>query len=181
MRLSKTFTAFAFVALLAAPGFAQQPSSNVNLVFSGPSSLTGAQGTEAFFNGTLTNNSTTDSISLDGISFSFNSEPFFTGDDNIFYNSVPDALAPGQTYTGNIFGINIDATTPVGIYSDNNANITNTEASITFVNSLASPFQINVTPAPVPEPASFTVLGIGVLAVAGLVVRRRRACRASAI
>jgi hypothetical protein len=144
MRLSRIL-ALAVLFLLLGVG-----QSQAQLLFSlSPNTQTGNPGTEVFFSGTLTNNGASN-LFLNNLSFSFigpNTGLYLSGDTNVFFSNVPGILTPSQTYTGQIFGINIDPTTPFGTYTGTVKVLGGTDRT-TLATIGSSTFRVTVSPAP---------------------------------
>jgi hypothetical protein len=91
-----------------------------------------------------------------------------TPDDSPFYNNFPFFLAPGQSYTGELFDITVPAGTALGVTpgtftilggSDDNA----------LSNLSTADFSVTVTP----EPSTFLLFGSGLFGVALFAWRKR--------
>jgi len=79
-----------------------------------PSTQIGPQGTEVFFNGTLTNTDPTNDVYLNDIQFVASSNLTTVG--NVFFGNVPGILSGGQTYSDIVFAVTVNFTTPIGNY-----------------------------------------------------------------
>lgn len=141
-----------------------------------PASVTGAPGgADLTFFGTLTNTGTTTLTSGQDPSFNLLMGP--SGVDlttfPVFLSSfsTPDTLAPGTTAVIPIFSVSIDPAAPIGVYSGN----------ILFSyggHAAGQDVIVNVAPTQaVPEAGSLPVLGLGLVYLAGVFLRRRLSVR----
>lgn len=168
---------FCFFALLAAALVWLPCRAHAQFSFTfTPASVTGAPGgADLTFFGTLTNAGTTTLVS--DLKPSFN---LLAGPDGVDLNTfpvfladvfTPDTLAPGTTAVIPIFSVSIDPAAPIGEY---NGNI-----SFSYGGHVAGQDVIvNVAPTQaVPEAGSLPVLGLGLVYLAGVFLRRRLSVR----
>ncbi len=141
------------------------------------------QGTASVaFYATISNPSATDTIYLNGDSFSTTSL-YLTVDDTPYFSNAPLWLAPlASSGPFELFAVDLAPGTPVGDYTLNDFSITGGPdgGSFTDFYDLADAnFAVDVTASssPVPEPATGALLGSGLLLLAGLAEKRRRASR----
>jgi hypothetical protein len=118
------------------------------------------------FDGTITNDSN-HTVNLDGIDVNVGSP--LVGDDSACNNNCPLTLAAGASYTGLLFDVDVPAGTPFGLYAGD-FDITGEFGGVVGSES----FDVNVTP----EPASYLLLGTGLVALGFLVRRRMKSGRA---
>jgi PEP-CTERM motif len=90
-------------------------------------------------------------------------------DDTAFWNTFPTSLDPGQSYTGELFAIDIPYATPPAEYSGTFFVLGGSDGNT--YDDLAS---VNFSASVVPEPNTFLLLGTG-LCGAVTYLRRRRA------
>jgi hypothetical protein len=78
-----------------------------------------ARGTEIVFSGTLTNTSAVDKLFLNDIHATLNGSTatYVALQRNDFFANVPGILLPGETYTGPIFRLALDAASPADDYT----------------------------------------------------------------
>jgi hypothetical protein len=137
----------------------------------------GNPGDELIYTGTLTNTSS-NPLYLNGITFNFDNAavPYLSGDANVFNANVPLSLAAsgsaGDSYSGAIFGVALDPSTPPGTYT---GSVTLTGGADGNANDVLGTQNFGVaTPAgAVPEASSLSMAVIGLLSV-GIVRRRTR-------
>jgi len=133
--------------------------------------------TEVTFTGTISNPSTTDTVYLNGDN-STTSSTLLAVDDTPFSTFIiPVSLGPGEN-SGDIelFNVLLDPSTPAGIYTGvyTLSGGPDGGAGTDFSDLVDIPFTIDVESAvPAPEPGSYLMLGLGLLAI-GLLRRRNR-------
>ncbi|MEP6755463.1 MAG: hypothetical protein ABJA67_08180 [Chthonomonadales bacterium] len=157
-----TFTTLIAVLGLMIAGIVAQAQVTVTL---SPSLVSVLAGQEAFFNGTVTNNTESD-VFLNNMSFTFTpsgNSVFFTPDTNVFFNNVPGIIfANGDSYTGPMFGMGTSGATPAGDYLGTATILGGADPDATS-SVTSSPFTIRITRQSVPEPISVALLSISVL------------------
>lgn len=111
MRL-KTLTLLSAVAisLARAPAWAE-----LGFVLT-PATQSTVAGNRVIFNGTLTNQSLTGNLFLNGIRVAFTGATNILADTNVFFANVPGILLPGETYSDLIFAVAINANAAPGSY-----------------------------------------------------------------
>jgi hypothetical protein len=122
--------------------------------------------------GSITNPTLSDVLANDiQVSLSGSAATFLTPDTNAFFANVPGVFAPGDTYTGIVFGLQLAPGTPLGSYSGTVTLLGDPNgADPGATQSLATAtFQIAVAP----EPGA-GLLAVAALPVATVVTRRRR-------
>jgi hypothetical protein len=128
----------------------------------------------ALLSGTITNPAAAPSdVLVNDLEFALSSAAatFLTPDTNPFFANVPGVFAPGDTYSGIVFGLQLAPNTPFGSYGGtvtllgdpNGADPGATESLATAT------FQLTVAP----EPAA-GLLGMAALPFAAIVARRRK-------
>jgi hypothetical protein len=135
---------------------------------------TGNPGQTVAFYATVTNPSSTDTVYLNGDSFS-TSTPLLTLDDGPFYANAPLFLAPGgSSGPFEMFDVGIDPSMAPGTYSGNFFSILGGRDDATFNDLVDVPFSVKVegATAATPEPATSWFLVIPLIAFEAL--RRRR-------
>jgi hypothetical protein len=132
-----------------------------DLIFSGTIAALGSNSNTQFFNGDF---------------FTFTMDPsLFSIDDSAYFNNV-FSLAPGASYTGELFTLTLlNGLTP-GNYSGTFDLLGGTDI-FAFDTLASTTFQANVLSpdAVTPEPSSFLLLATGMLAAAVVVMRRQQA------
>ncbi len=138
--------------------------------------LSGAPGDTLQYFATLTNTSLTDTITFSGTSTTAVSS-LLTIDTSPFILNGPISLAPGEVFPSfEIWDVMIDPTTPSGPYVGNSVSLFGFDddgVTSTFADVADPTFDVIVTDAGVPEPASFSLLAVGLCAFA-LLARRIR-------
>ncbi len=122
------------------------------------------------FDATITNNSATDIAYLNGDTTNLNGDAAgLTVDDSPYYSDdFPATLAPGASYTGLLFNVDIANGTAPGLYTGSFA-IDGAFDDGGELNDLATAnFDVNVTP----EPSSFLLLSTGLLALGAMAGRK---------
>ncbi len=121
-----------FIAFLA---LALSVSAKADLTLSlAPASQAAAPGAELLFSGSLTNTSTTEKLFLNDIAASLTSGTALKP--NAFFANVPGILLPGESYSGPLFKLKLEAAAPAADY---NGTITlQGGATIEATTSLAS-------------------------------------------
>jgi hypothetical protein len=125
---------------------------------------TGVPGAALSFSGTLLNTNLVDTY-LNGTSYNAQSSDL-TLDDSAFFTFTPLFLAPGASYSGSLFDINISPAALEGTYFGSFTVVGGPDA-FTFDPLATQNFEVVVTP----EPGSWLLLGT-VLAGIGLRLRR---------
>jgi hypothetical protein len=127
----------------------------------------------ALLSGTITNPAGAPSdVLVNDLQFALSgaSATFLTPDTNSFFANVPGVFAPGDSYTGIVFGLQLASNTPLGSYSGTVTLLGDPNgADPGATQSLATTtFQLAVAP----EPAT-GLLGITALPFAAMIARRR--------
>ena len=163
--------------LSAFGSFALSSSGALNIALA-PAVINAARGTEAVFNGTLTNTSATDEIFLNDLHVALDeSAATYLGlQTNTFFANVPGILLPGETYTGPIFRLALVAAAPAGDFSgtitlNGGANIAGTANLASAVFTVLSPdVDISATDPNAsefgPDTGTFTITRTGATVVA---------------
>jgi len=112
MRL-KTLTLLSALAILLIGGPAW---AELGFVLK-PAMQSGGTGGQIIFTGTLTNQSLTENLFLNGVQITFNDTTNLLADTNVFFANVPGILLPGETYTDLIFAVAINSNAVPGSYS----------------------------------------------------------------
>jgi hypothetical protein len=156
-----------------------------NLLFTLDSVIqNGTPGSEVYFTGTLTNTGT-NPLYLNGIQFDFDSlaAPYLTGDANVFFNNTPVSLAAtgttGDSYAGQIFGINVDPTTPSGTYTGSVTLTGGADGNATDILGTQN-FEVVVSSAGVPEASSLFSASL-MLGMGGWLLYRRKCKQLAAL
>ena len=141
-----------------------------------PASQTGIIGSTLSFSATLTNVGMTDTIDLVGSSGNFSGPgSLVTWDDTDFLNGLPLALAPGTSYTENLFAV-IDSTAAPATYT----GIYTVDGSDPLSNSVSGSDNVSVvvqsSPSAVPEPGNIA-FATSILGTLGCLLRRRRSLK----
>ena len=163
---------FAVSALAAGSPASAQSSTGLTLTFAQPT-LTAVQGQTVTFVGTLTNTGSSDLLlNADFLDI----DPPLTADDTPFAAAfeAPDpqpALAPGMSYTGDLFTITAPPSSPTGAYFGTFAPEGGASASDVNILDIQS-FTVQVVP--VPEAGTALGLGMGLALLGGLYYGRRR-------
>jgi len=127
--------------------------------------LSGAPGSVVTFNGTLTNTSMAD-IFLNGV-LSFIPPPDLTVDDQPFFLNTPLFLPPGESFTGELFNVNIGPQAAANTYHGHFTIQGGVDAT-TFDTLASANFSVQVTsPAAVPEPGTIALFVTGCLGLLG--------------
>ena len=138
-----------------------------------PATQVGSPGTPLTFSGTFTNSGSSE-LFLNG----YNTSPLssnLTLDDTKFFNNVPLSLLGGQSFSGELFDINVSPTVMPGDYVTAFTVIGGLDGSVQ--NDLATQsFTVRVPAPAVPEASTGTAVGSGLIGI-GLLVLRRRARR----
>ena len=172
--------AFAFVVFTTSAALA--PAAHAQLLFSlTPADVTAAPGDTITFTGTLTNRFTS-TIFLNGFTGGFTQSGAGTVDTSSFFNFVPESLASGATYSGNIFSATlasnaVNGTTYNGVVNIQGGSDAGAQQMLAFQNFSVTASSA-VTPAP-PAGEVFALLG-GAGFVFGLVRQRGKKRTASA-
>jgi hypothetical protein len=139
--------------------------------------LAGTPGGTLQFFATLTNTSLTDTITFSGTSTTAISS-LLTIDTSPFILNGPISLAPGEVFPSfEIWDVLIDPTTPSGPYIGNSVSIfgiVDDGMTSNFADVSDPTFDVIVTDAGVPEPATFVLLTVGLCAFALLAKRHGR-------
>ena len=116
----KKFLPLALLAALLLAGAAGQASAALAVALSSPVQDTPG-GQELIFTGTLTNTDMTSALYLNDNQFALtgSAAAYLTPDTNTFFANVPGILAPGASYTGELFGVTLSSTAPPGSYTGN--------------------------------------------------------------
>jgi len=166
---------FLLMSLLMGAGMVQADMLDVSLV---NSDLTGSPGSTVEFFGTISNPSTTDTVYLNGDSWTTGS-PFLTLDDTPFFTNAPFFLNPsGNTGPSplELFDVIIDPSATPGSYNGNLFSILGGPDGGTFTDFgdlVDVPFSVTVQSptTTTPEPDTFWVV---LLASITLAIARRR-------
>lgn len=139
--------------LPAAPAFAE----TLNLSLMNPTQ-SGAPGETLSFYATASSPSSNGStIYLNSDSFNF-SAPGATVDDSGFFFTFPLSLEPNDSFTGELFSVNLPPGLPQGVYSGYFEILGGSDPSA--LNTIATvDFQVD---RPVPEPATWLLLATGI-------------------
>ena len=168
---TKTFRSTIFaIAVLLVPGAAR-----AQLLFSlNPAGLAGMPGQTLTFNGTLTNAGTAP-VYLNGMIL-IGLAPGFTFDSSLFLNNTPPSLAGGASITDDLFTIGCGPTAPGGVSVGSATIIGGVDGNAQ--SALATQYFLVSLPSAggpaVPEPGPLSLLGLGLVPVFMLMVRRRR-------
>ncbi len=156
----------ALVFLASTPARADDFTLTLN-----PSTQYGYPGTTVFFTATFTNN-TASTVYLNGDDFNISLPGDASWlDDSAFWSNWPLTLDPGQSWTALLFCVLIPANAPYGAnYYGYFALLGGADGNAQDVLASAS-WEILY---PTPEPASLTLMGLGLLGVAGRQLRRLR-------
>src|SRR5262249_46094466 len=133
-------------------------------LFFASSLLSASPGATVTFTGTVTETGGTTTFLLGDV---VSVAPPLVEDDTPFLNNFPIQLNGNQSFTDAILSVSVPLATAPGLYAG-------TFAILGGVGTLASaPFAVNVTTttAATPEPATLSLLGLG---VAGLIAKRAR-------
>lgn len=174
--------ALALLGTLIAPAARAQTVTVTNLT---QMTMPVLAGQETLFSGTLTNTDV-NSVLLGGLTIGFDSAgtPYLTADTSDYDNNVNGLVSldasgqAGDSYTGTLFGILTDPSTPAGDYNvnlslaDNNGNILASPPDFTV--SVAAPAALPPGTNAVPEPAPLSLLAAGGLLMLLPVLRQRR-------
>jgi hypothetical protein len=133
-----------------------------------PSTLVAVPGETVTFTGTISNASTTDTIFLNGLQIGASTSANLSVDLGSFLNYVPVSLAPGGSYSGNLFDVLLSLTAPPGTYSGAARLVGGT--TDTAQNAL-TPFESFFVASVVPEPSALVLLALGGLI--GVLLQRR--------
>lgn len=126
----------------------------------------GLDGDVIAFNGTIDNTSGVTEY-LNGDNVYVDSPLVF--DDSPYDLDAPLSLGPGDSYTGLLFNIDIPLTAPAGLYTGYFGITGGTTDTSLDPLEVPANFDVNVTP----EPASLLLLGTGLLALLGVLTRRK--------
>ncbi len=181
--LSRRCWSATILFLLLVGGARAQDRLDISDPLTSSGSVSPGSSSPLVFSGTLTAPDT-NSYTLSFTDISANPDdsgmpPYFT----VEYDDYggPFTLAPGENYAGPLFGVTARSGTPIntytGFFTISGSEQDSNGATINFVSNTAR-FSFMVV-APVPEPSACTSLGLGTLALAGLIMLRRRAGRAA--
>jgi hypothetical protein len=135
-----------------------------------PANQTGNPGDLLTYTATLTNTGSSE-VFLNSDTFNLGGAALLL-DDGSFFDNFPLSLQGGEIASGNLFTVLIGPSVAPGIY---NGTFTiqggPTDASSNDIATQS--FQITVRRAAAPEPASFALLAISGLPLAGMILRRR--------
>jgi hypothetical protein len=159
---SRLLAAVAALCLLGAPRADAQLLFGLN-----PAGQQGAPGTALTFNATLTNSGAA-TVWLNGDNSSISSL-LLTLDDTPFYTNAPLYLASGDSWTGDIFSVGIDPSTPPGAYFGTFSIVGGADSSAQDILATQN-FEVDV----VPEPAFYQLGALLVFGGLGALRLRRR-------
>ena len=170
--LFKLSPLFALLILFTASALAD----TISLTLSNPTE-TATPGSTITFTATasapLTNSAT---VFLNSDSFNLDSP--LTLDDSGFFNNFPLSLDPGDSFTGELFAVDIPLNA-AGVYNGSFEILGGADDN-TFEVLASVPFQVNVAAqSAVPEPGSLMLFATGTLLLAFCAGRKRTAANAS--